>query len=154
MSRFWYAVALSGYFGLFGLLLLWFSWLEPPRQAPVALALILLVGPLLPPLRGLLHGRPYTHAWTGLLALFYFAVGVFNAAGPMGRPWLAWLEIGFSLLLFLGAILYARVRGREQRAFAEAALQEGAVPDFPLTGSGPAGAKANGNVAPLARVLR
>ena len=108
MMQFWQAVALSGYFGLFGLLLLWFAWLEPPGRFPIALALILWVGPLLFPVRGLLHGRLYTHAWTSFLALFYFAFGVFHAAGPMARPWLAWLEIVFSALLFGGTILYVR----------------------------------------------
>ena len=115
MIRFWRMIALSGYFGLFGLLLLWFAWLEPPGRLPVALALLLGVGPLLFPVRGLLHGRPYTHAWTSFLALFYFVFGVFHAAGPMARPWLAWLEIGFSALLFLGAILYVRASARGER---------------------------------------
>jgi uncharacterized membrane protein len=72
MIRFWRTVALSGYFGLFGLLLLWFAWLEPPSRLPVAWALLLWVGPLLFPVRGLLHSRPYTHAWASFLALFYF----------------------------------------------------------------------------------
>ena len=112
MIRCWRAVALIGYFGLFGLLLLWFAWLEPPNRSPVALALILWVGPLLFPLRGLLHGRSYTHAWTSFLALFYFALGVFHAAGPMARPWLAWLDMGFSVLLFLGTIFYVRASAR------------------------------------------
>ena len=115
MSRFWGGAALTGYFGLLGLLLLWHAWLEPSGRLPTALVLILLVGPLLTPLRGLLHGRPYTHAWTSFLALFYFTIGVFNAAGSMVRPWLAWLEIGFSVLLFFGAVLYARSRSREWR---------------------------------------
>ena len=110
MIRFWWTVALTGYFGLFGLLLLWLAWLEPPRRLPIALALILWVGPLLFPLRGLLRGRPYTHAWTSFLALFYFAFGVFHAAGPMAHPGLAWFAIGFSVLLFLGAILYVRAK--------------------------------------------
>lgn len=110
MIRFWRTVALTGYFGLFGLLLLWLAWLEPPRRLPIALALILWVGPLLFPLRGLLRGRPYTHAWTSFLALFYFAFGVFHAAGPMAHPGLAWFAIGFSVLLFLGAILYVRAK--------------------------------------------
>ncbi|MFO7640616.1 MAG: DUF2069 domain-containing protein [Candidatus Competibacteraceae bacterium] len=113
MSRFWHALALTGYFGLLVLLVLWWAWLEPPEQWPVAGALIVLVGPLLPPLRGLLHGRTHTHIWTSFLALFYFAVGIFHAAGPMTRPWLAWLAIGFSLLLFAGALLYVRVLAQE-----------------------------------------
>ncbi|MBK7544066.1 MAG: DUF2069 domain-containing protein [Candidatus Competibacteraceae bacterium] len=110
MSRFWHAVTLVGYFGLFALLLLWFAWLEPSKRVPVSLVLVLLVGPLLLPLRGLLYGRPYTCAWSSFLALFYFSAGVFSAAGPMRRPWLAWLEIGFSLLLFWGAVFYVRAR--------------------------------------------
>ncbi|MFO1372521.1 MAG: DUF2069 domain-containing protein [Candidatus Competibacteraceae bacterium] len=122
-SRFWRVIALTGYFGLFGLLLLWLAWLEPPRHWPVALALIVLVGPLLFPLRGLLYGRPYTHAWSSFLALFYFTVGVFNAAGSMAQPWLAWLEIGFSVLLFLGAIFYVHTRAQEQRTGLEVTLE-------------------------------
>ncbi|HRD66728.1 MAG TPA: DUF2069 domain-containing protein [Candidatus Competibacter sp.] len=128
MSRFLYFVALTGYFGLFGLLLLWLSWLEPSPRLPVSLALVLLVGPLLLPLRGLLHGRPYTHAWSSFLALFYFAVGVFDATGPMQKPWLAWLEIGFSALLFLGTVSYVRIHAREQRMLREAALGDSVSP--------------------------
>lgn len=114
MIRFWWIVALSGYFGLFGLLLLWFAWLEPPSRSLVALTLLLWVGPLLFPVRGLLRGRPYTHVWSSFLALFYFAFGVFHAAGPMARPWLAWLEIGFSVLWFLGAIFYVGAGARAE----------------------------------------
>lgn len=128
MSRFWHTVVLTGYFGLFGLLLLWLTWLEPPRRLPVVLALIVLVGPLLLPLRGLLHGRPYTHAWTSFLALFYFTVGVFNVAGPMARPWLGWLAIVFSMMLFLGAIFYVRASSRNQRTFQETRLSDTTVP--------------------------
>ncbi|MBL8258338.1 MAG: DUF2069 domain-containing protein [Candidatus Competibacteraceae bacterium] len=115
MSRFWHALALAGYFGLFGGLMLRFAWLEPPGRLPVSLVLIALVGPLLFPLRGLLYGRTYTCAWASFLALFYFAAGVFSAAGPMARPWLAWSEIACSLLLFAGATLYVRARARERR---------------------------------------
>ncbi|HNW77409.1 MAG TPA: DUF2069 domain-containing protein [Candidatus Competibacteraceae bacterium] len=110
MSRLWYTLTLGAYFGLLGVLTLWFAWLEPAARIPVALVLLVLVAPLLAPLRGLLHGRPYTFAWTSFLALFYFTVGVFNAAGPMAYPWLAWLEMACSVLLFLGAILFVRER--------------------------------------------
>jgi uncharacterized membrane protein len=84
---------------------------------------------LLFPLRGLLHGRLYTHAWASFLALFYFVAGVFSAAGPMERPWLAWLEICLSLLWFLGTILYVRTRAREKRMPHEAAREANAVAD-------------------------
>jgi uncharacterized membrane protein len=128
MSRFSHALALTGYFGLLVLLVLWWAWLEPPEQWPIAEALIVLVGPLLPPLRGLLHGRAHAHIWTSLLALFYFAVGIFHVAGPMTRPWLAWLAIGFSLLLLTGVLLYVRSRVREA-GFERVALES--IPDRP-----------------------
>lgn len=113
-------MTLIGYLGLFGLLLLWFGWLEPISGLPVSVVVVLLVGPLLFPLRGLLHGRFYTHAWASFLALFYFSAGVFSLAGVMRRPWLAWLEIAFSLLWFLGAILYVRIGARERRQLGKA----------------------------------
>ncbi len=129
MSQFWRGAALTGYLGLFGVLLLWFSWLEPPTRMPVSLILILLVGPLLLPLRGLLHGRLYTHAWASFLALFYFSAGVFSAAGPMARPWLAWLEIGFSVLWFTGAILFVRSQTRERCVASKVAQKASVVSD-------------------------
>ncbi len=108
MNFIWRIVTLIGYFGLFGLLLLWFAWLETPVGIPVSLVLILLVGPLLFPLRGLLHGQLYTHSWSTFIALFYFMIGAFHAAGPMILPWLAWLGMSFSVMFFVGAIGYVR----------------------------------------------
>jgi uncharacterized membrane protein len=104
---------LVGYFGLFVLLMAWYTIIAPSARLPTALILLFLVGPLLFPLRGLLHGRPYTHAWVSFLALFYFTAGVFNLAGGMDKPWLPWLEIVFSVLLFTGTVVYARRRARE-----------------------------------------
>lgn len=113
-----YAVTLTGYFGLVFLLMLWNAWLAPSEHFPRALAIIVLVGPLMLPLRGLLHGRPYTFSWSSYLALIYFALGVGELTRPDERH-LAVLEILFSLMMFVGAILYARYRGRELKAAGE-----------------------------------
>ena len=102
-------LTLSSYFGLLGLLMLWFTWLEPPQRLPVALTVLLWVGPLLLPLPGLLAGRMRAKVWLSLLALFYFTFGVFCLAGPMTRPWLAWMATGLSVSLFLGILMDARV---------------------------------------------
>lgn len=110
--------ALVGYFGVFFLLVAWHGFIDPPTAFPRALLLILLVGPLLFPLRGIIHGRPYTHAWTGFLALFYFTLGVFEAAGDPALPAMPWMLIMLSLLLFSGATAFARLRGRELRGHA------------------------------------
>lgn len=74
MSLVWRMMALLSYFGLFGLLLCWFAWLEPQDWMPVTLVLILFVGPLLFPLRGLLYGWPYTYAWTSFFGAILFYV--------------------------------------------------------------------------------
>ena len=111
-------MTLSSYFGLLILLLAWSIWLAPHPRYPVSLVLIVLVGPLMLPLRGLLHARPYTHAWTSFLALYYFILGVDDIAA--GAPLvLAWLELILSVLLFTGSVLYTRFQGRAQRIQAE-----------------------------------
>lgn len=117
-SRIAYAAALSGWFGLFFLLLVWFGWLAPARLLPTSLVLLFGVGPLLLPLRGLLHGRPYTFAWTSFLSLAYFTHGVVVAWPRTPERWLGLLEVLFSLLLFTGAVWFARYRARELRAAA------------------------------------
>lgn len=100
-------LALAGYFGIALVLLLWYGVARP---APLALLMLL---PLLFPLRGLWRGRPYTYAWSSFLSLFYFTHGVVEGwTVPASRPW-AWLEILASILFYVGAIVYARLRGRE-----------------------------------------
>ncbi|MCC5857033.1 MAG: DUF2069 domain-containing protein [Ectothiorhodospiraceae bacterium] len=91
-------------------------WLTPPANSGyVAPLLLILVLPLLVPLRGLLHGRRYTAAWTSLLAVVYFAHGVASASDPGLARWLASAEIAFSLGLFTGCLLYVRMHARQQR---------------------------------------
>jgi uncharacterized membrane protein len=101
-------LALQGYFGLLFLLLIWNAILSPPEIMPRSVAIIILVGPLLLPLRGILHGKPYTHAWVSFLALFYFALGVSVAYAVPEERLLGLLEVLFSMLLYGGAIGYVR----------------------------------------------
>jgi len=110
------AATLAGYFGLLILLTAWFTLIEPSPRFPVLVPLVGMVGPLLFPLMGLLHGRPYTHAWTSFLALFYFTAGVFVYAGGEGKSWLPLLEIALSIVLFLGCIFYVRLLRNETDA--------------------------------------
>jgi len=100
---------LVGYFGLLLVILNWFTWIAPPLTMPRAFPIIALAVPLLFPLRGLLHGRRYTHQWVNFLSMLYFMLGVdawLNAAA--GTAWLGALTVLFSLLLFGGTATYAR----------------------------------------------
>lgn len=108
----WRVLALSAHFTLLLLLLAGLTWIAPPEGLPPAFALILLAGPLLLPLRGLLLARSYTHAWTSLLSLLYFALGIDALAAGQAPPWLAWATIVASLALFTGCIGYVRANAR------------------------------------------
>jgi uncharacterized membrane protein len=101
---------LAGHFGLIVLLLAWQLWLSP-STLPSGLVLLVLVGPLLLPLRGLLQGRPKSHFWASVLALLYILHGAGELfATVQDRP-LAVMEIVLALCLYVGALSYVRLRG-------------------------------------------
>lgn len=112
-------LTLLAYFALLSLMMLWQTVLAPSGLVPISIALLIVVGPLLLPLRGLLHGRPYTHAWTSFLVLLYFIHGVVETWSNPPERLYASLEIVFSVLLYLGVLLYARYRGRQLKAQAD-----------------------------------
>ncbi|MDH5191128.1 MAG: DUF2069 domain-containing protein [Gammaproteobacteria bacterium] len=104
-----WTITLTGYFGLLVLIALWYTVLAPSVHVPVFVMLIVFATPLLFPLRGLLHGRRYTFQWSSYLALFYLIHGIVEAYSTPAERMLAGLEILFSLLLYTGCILYARL---------------------------------------------
>lgn len=107
------AGALVSYFGLLILVVAGIALLAPPQYVPQALVLLAFGLPLLLPLRGLLHGRPRAHVWCALLALFYFAYGMYHGAAPGPGRLLGWAQAGLAVMLFVSSALYARWRHRE-----------------------------------------
>ncbi len=102
-------LTLIGHLGLIVLFLNWLTWLSPPQTVPRALVLILVLTPLLLPLRGLLHGRRYTHQWTSFLSMLYFAIAIDLWMNPAaGAAALGALAVLLSLLQFVGCVMYAR----------------------------------------------
>ncbi len=111
--------ALGSYFALMIHLMLWIIWLGPSQYFPTAMVLIVMVVPLLFPLRGLLHGHAYTHAWTGFLAILYFVHGVGDfVVDPLERLY-SGIEIFLSLTLFFSCAFYARITGKKLQEVAE-----------------------------------
>ena len=101
-------LTLSSYIALILVLITWYG-----LHTPAPLILVLLLLPLVFPIKGLLKGNPYTYAWSSFLILLYFIHGVVEAyANPPVRI-LALLEVLFSITFYIGAVLYARLRGRE-----------------------------------------
>ena len=109
---FLYALTLAGYFGTLALLVVWYGWVDPSQLLPVSLVMLLLGLPLFAPMRGLLHGRRYTFAWSCFLAACYFSHGVVEAySSPVTRH-LGLLEVVLTSLWFLAALAYVRL-GKE-----------------------------------------
>jgi uncharacterized membrane protein len=92
---------------LLALCLAWELWLAPLR--PGGSMLVLKALPLLLPLRGILHGRRYTHQWTSLMVLLYLAEGTTRSLSDHGTSQLlAVAETVLALLLFAGCLGHAR----------------------------------------------
>ena len=107
-ARICYWFAVSGYFCLLILLLLWNTVLAPSTRFPIAMTLIVSLVPLLFPLRGLLHGRLSSCTWAAYLSLFYFIHGVMEVAAVPNERLFSSLEILFSLLLLFGCAFYVQ----------------------------------------------
>ena len=107
---YYYYAALTGYFSLFFLLMLWNTILAPSKYFPVAIVLLIMVTPLLFPLKGLLNANPKSCAWAAYVSLIYFIHGSSEAFVNADQRLLAILEVIFSLLLFFGATFYIRLR--------------------------------------------
>jgi uncharacterized membrane protein len=101
--------ASSSLLSLIALCLAWELWLAPLRPGGSYIAFKAL--PLLFPLMGILQGRRYTYQWSSMLVLAYLAEGAVRAWSERGTSQLlATLEIAFSLIFFLSAVSFARLR--------------------------------------------
>lgn len=111
-------LSLVSYFGLLILVLLWNTVINPSKHYPIALILLGTALPLLFPLRGILYAKAYTHAWTSFLALYYFMLGVGDAYSDPEDQVYGILMIVLSTSLFMGCMLYARFKGKEDKQHA------------------------------------
>jgi uncharacterized membrane protein len=111
-ASFHYCIALSGFLGLFALLMLWNTVLASAPSSPVAFMLLITVTPLLLPMRGFLAGQSKSCAWLAYLSLPYFIHGCLEAYSDDVARQYALLEILLSLMIFFGATFYIRQTGK------------------------------------------
>jgi len=66
-------------------------------------------------LRGLLNGKRYTYAWSSMLILFYFMHGVVDAWANENKTLqtLALIEVGLTVIFFIGSIMYVKYKSKE-----------------------------------------
>jgi uncharacterized membrane protein len=112
-TQHFYWLALSAFFELFGLLMLWQTVLAPSTRLPIALLLLLNITPLLIPLRGFLNGDKKSCSWMAYISLFFLIHGAVESYANVDERWLAELEVFFSLQLFFGAAFYVRALSRD-----------------------------------------
>lgn len=111
MRRFdWpYAGAVTCLTALIALCLAWELWIAPLR--PGGSWLVLKAVPLLAPLFGILHRRPYTFRWAAMLVLAYFVEGTVRAYADRGTSaLLAAIEVALALAFIACAIAFVRAR--------------------------------------------
>lgn len=99
------------------LLLAWvtiwqFSLVEERVYSTTFIALIYIL-PLLLPLRGIIAGKPYTHAWANFIVLFYIIHGFTAGYAAPDELLHAVIELVLATGMFIGCSAYARMRGRE-----------------------------------------
>lgn len=101
--------------GFFGLMLSLLCWITLPERSaifPTATLLAIALLPLLLPLRGLLHGKPYTHAWNSFLMLFYFTFAVGELYSAEHFDFYPALVVLFSMVCFSASILFIRFNAK------------------------------------------
>jgi uncharacterized membrane protein len=92
---------------------LWQIFVSPhPHINPVTAAIGWCI-PLLFPLRGILTGKAYTHAWANFVLMLYFLHALTILYVDQGERWLAAVELLLACCAFVGNVMYARNRGRE-----------------------------------------
>ena len=103
------AIAVGALLGLILLSLAWELVLAPLR--PGGSWLVLKALPLCIPLAGLLKNRMYTYRWLSLMVWVYFTEGAVRAASDKPPSnYLAMIEVGLCLALFVACALHVRLR--------------------------------------------
>ncbi len=112
---------------LVALIILCVAWelvLAPLR--PGGSWMVLKVIPLLFPLRGVLKRDVYTMQWSSMLILLYFTEGIVRATSdrvPTSIT-LGWVEVAFSCVYFLCAILYLAPYKKAAKEIARQAIRK------------------------------
>jgi len=123
--RFAQNLALTGYFSLLIVLMINVTWLIPSRHFPTALVLIVIAGPLLLPMRGLLNNKTYTYQWASFLSLAYFAHGISEMSAYPDIWYAGLFEVITSIIMYLGCVMYARIfKKKFKQRIKEEALKE------------------------------
>ncbi|WJG11142.1 DUF2069 domain-containing protein [Aliiglaciecola sp. LCG003] len=115
-TPFYRKLALTSYLLLLVWVPVWHLLLALPVgrtfQFEILLALVWTI-PLLFPLRGMIAGKPYTHAWANFVVMFYLIHALTSIYAVENERIYAAIELLLSSGMFIGCSVYARMRGKE-----------------------------------------
>jgi uncharacterized membrane protein len=106
-------LALCGHLGLLAWMSIWYLGLSNARDYSIVFIFIVYLLPLLFPLYGIIKAKPYTHAWSCFVVLWYF---MHSATTMYVEPTYmihAIIEMVFVIMMFVGCAMFARLRGQE-----------------------------------------
>lgn len=107
-------LALGAYLALIAWVALWHGVISPhPHVNPVGITVAWLI-PLLFPLKGILVGKAYTHAWANFILMFYFLHALTLLWVDAGERWLAAIELVLTSFSFVCNVYFAKRKGQEQ----------------------------------------
>lgn len=115
-TRFFRYLALASYLPLLIWVPVWHVFLASPVGRSPAFELGLAIVwtlPLLFPLKGMLQGTPYTHAWANFIVMFYIIHGLTSVYAVENERLYAAIELILAIGMFTGCSFYARMRGKE-----------------------------------------
>ncbi|MET1218652.1 MAG: DUF2069 domain-containing protein [Glaciecola sp.] len=106
-------LALYSFIGLFVWVAVWQFFLVSEQSYSSTFIFLFYLLPLLFPAKGIIQGKPYTHAWASFVVLYYMMHGI-TAWYAVPAQWLyALIELMLATGMFVGCSGYARLRGRE-----------------------------------------
>jgi uncharacterized membrane protein len=112
-TKFFRILTLTSYLLLIVWLVVWHFILTIDKPTSTLFTLLFWVVPILLPIKGLIEGKPYTHAWTNFIVMYYLLHGLTAVYAVEGERLYAFVEIILCCALFTGCSFYARMRGRE-----------------------------------------
>ncbi|MGJ8681424.1 DUF2069 domain-containing protein [Paraglaciecola sp.] len=112
-TAFYRKLTLTNYLLLVIWIPVWHFLLTVDKATSDLFTIIFWVLPILLPAKGLIAGKPYTHAWTNFIVMYYLLHGFTAVYAVEGERLFALIEIILCTGLFVGCSFYARKRGRE-----------------------------------------
>jgi uncharacterized membrane protein len=106
-------LALGGHVALLIWMSVWYLLLDTSHSYSITFKIVIYLLPLLVPLYGIIKAKPYTHAWSCFIVLWYFLHSItVMYAEPDYIPH-ASLELVLAIIMFVGCSMFARLRGQE-----------------------------------------